>query len=454
MLDALARFCYRRRRAVLGIWILLFIGLGFLGNRFGGEFRSDFNLPASESQRVFDLLREEFGSIADDGVRVVVAAPDLNEPTTKQRVEAMLAQMRGVDGVTGIASPYELGPARIAPSGEVGFAIVQLEEFGPDTPRALILDLKERADAASTDGLRAVLGGQAVRFTEQEQGFGSSELYGFVAAGIILLLTFGSVIAMGLPLLIAIFGLGIGIALGGLVANLIDMPEFAPALASMIGLGVGIDYALFIVTRYRQALHADVEPEDAVAISLDTSGRAVIFAGITVVISLLGLFVVGLKFVQGLAVGASIAVLVVMLASVTLLPAILGFVGRTIDRLHVPGIHRDESDHRASFWYRWSRLVQRAPIPAAIAGTVILLVLAIPLFSIELGFTDEGNDPPSSSARQAYDLLAEGFGPGFNGPFVLAAELDDPDDLQGFKNAMARAALDTNVAAVTPPFPY
>ena len=243
---------------------------------------------------------------------------------------------------------------------------------------------------------------------------------------------------MGLPLLTAIFGLGIGISLIGLLAHVIDIPEFAPALAGMIGLGVGIDYALFIVTRYRQTLHAGVEPEEAVVTALATSGRAVLFAGITVVISLLGLFLIGLKFVQGLAIGASVTVLVVMIASVTLLPAVLGFVGHAIDRLRVPGLHRDESDHRASVWYRWSRIIQRRPITSRRSpARAILVLLALPLFSIELGFTDEGNDKRGRRTREAYDLLAEGFGPGFNGPLLLAAELDSPEQLTAFNRAIA-----------------
>ncbi len=362
MLDRLARFCYRRRWRVLIVWIVLPVSMAVLSGAVGAELSSDFNLPNSESQRVFDLLREEFGNAGDDSLRLVIAADDLNAQPAKGRAQSLIAEMRTVDGVTGVASPYVPGPARIAPEGKVGFASIQLEDFGTDPPVELIEELKDLSEEATGDGFRAVLGGQGVRFVEQNQaGFGPSEGIGILAAIIILLFTFGSFIAMGLPIITAIFGLATGLSLVTVVANAVSVPEFAPFLASMIGLGVGIDYALFIVTRYRQALHGGLEPEDAAAVALDTSGRAVIFAGITVVISLLGLFVVGLRFIQGLAVSASIAVAIVMLASITLLPALLGFVGRNIDKLHVPGIHRDESDHRSTFWFRWSRFVQRRP---------------------------------------------------------------------------------------------
>jgi RND superfamily putative drug exporter len=453
MLERLARWCYRRRWLVLIAWIVAFVGSGILGSRFAGENANNFELPKSESQEVFTLLEAKFGGFADDGARIVLQADrGFSDPGVRLEVGALLADVRKAPVVIGVSSPYQLGGGGISPDGKVAFASIQLNVRGPDIDREQVLDLKARVDHASNDTLKAYLGGQVARFASQEDSFGPAEGIGFIAAAVILLLAFGSLIAMGLPLMTAIFGLGIGISLIGLMAHIVDIPQFAPALAGMIGLGVGIDYALFIVTRYRQTLHAGVEPEDAVAIALTTSGRAVLFAGMTVVISLLGLFLIGLKFVQGLAVGASVTVAVVMLASVTLLPAVLGFVGHTIDRLRVPGLHRDESDHRSSPWYRWSRIIQRKPIPAAIAGTAILVALALPLFSIELGFTDEGNDAPGTSTREAYDLLADGFGPGFNGPLLLVAELDNPAHLTAFNRTISSLQSEPGVAAVRPAF--
>ena len=294
-----------------------------------------------------------------------------------------------------------------------------------------------------------------------------SEALGLLAAIIILLIAFGSVVAMGLPIITALFGLGTGVALTVLISNVQSMPEFAPQLTAMIGLGVGIDYALFIVTRYREGLHAGLEPEDATAAAIDTSGRAVLFAGTTVIISLMGLYLMGLAFVRGLATGAALGVLVMMAAAVTLLPALLGFAGRRVEvtryrgaigmlvvtvgfllavlfgqglfalagiaglavvligsktfakglRREIP--HRKIKPREEQAWYRWSRVIQRRPWPAFLVALVVLLVLAVPLLSLRMGFGDTGNLNENQTPRRAYDLLAEGFGPGFNGPMIL-----------------------------------
>ncbi len=454
MLERLARWCYRRRWLVLIFWIVALLGLGAIGSRFAAETANNFELPDSESQRVFLLLEEKFGGFADDGARLVLQSDrGFSDPAVRSLVDRLLTDVREAEVVVGVSSPYQLGSGGISPDGKVAFAGIQLNVRGPDIDREQVLDLNARVERASSDTMRAYLGGQVARFAQQEDSFGPAEGIGFLAAAVILLLTFGSLIAMGLPLMTAIFGLGIGISLIGLLAHLVDIPQFAPALAGMIGLGVGIDYALFIVTRYRQTLHGGAEPEEAIVTALTTSGRAVLFAGMTVVISLLGLFVIGLKFIQGLAIGASVTVLIVMTASVTLLPAMLGFSGHVIDRLRVPGLHRDESDHRASIWYRWSRIIQRRPIPAAVAGTAILVVFALPLLSIELGFTDEGNDPRGTSTREAYDTLSEGFGPGFNGPLILAAELESPEQLTAFNRTVSSLQDEEGVAAVRPAIP-
>jgi RND superfamily putative drug exporter len=263
------------------------------------------------------------------------------------------------------------------------------------------------------------------------------------------------VVAMGLPIMAALFGIAIGFALQDLLSHVLNVPVFAPELLAMIGLGVGIDYALFIVTRFRQGLGEGREPRPAVAAALATSGRAVLFAGCTVIISLLGLFIVNLPFMQGLAVGAIAAVLLVMAAALTLLPAMLGFAGRAIDRLRLPGRLRPAppADGRG-FWYRWSRTIQRHPVTTGLSALAVLVLLAVPLFSMRLAFTDAGNDPAGLTTRQAYDLLARGFGPGFNGPLVLAAEIpaaaagSGPATLASFDRALRATP---GVAFATPP---
>ena len=237
-----------------------------------------------------------------------------------------------------------------------------------------------------------------------------------------LLLTFGTLVAAGLPIATALFGLGISSAVVGLLAAVMDVPDWAPAVATMIGLGVGIDYALLILTRYRAALAAGREPRAAVVEAISTAGRSVLVAGTTVVISLLGLFLMGLPYLYGVALSAIFAVLIVMAASVTLLPALLGFAGRKIDRLRIPGTGRAPADPAATPAARWSRAVQRRPWTAAIAGAAVLLALAAPVLGLRLGFPDAGNDRADTTTRQAYDLVAQGFGAGANGPLLLVAD--------------------------------
>jgi RND superfamily putative drug exporter len=255
---------------------------------------------------------------------------------------------------------------------------------------------------------------------------------------------FGSVVAMGLPILTALAGVGAGYAVVALISHLLIDPSFSPELMAMIGLGVGIDYALFIVTRYRHGLGEGLPPRDAVARAMSTAGRAVLFAGTTVLISLLGLFLIGQQYFDGLAVGTILAVMAVMAASLTLLPAMLGFSGRAIDRLHLPGLLQSPASGTAhGFWWRWSRTVQRRPVLCGSAAVLVLAVLVIPLFSMRLAFTDSGNDPATLTTRQAYDLVSAGFGPGFNGPLVLAAELPG-----GPRDRAAVAAVEHRLAAV------
>jgi putative drug exporter of the RND superfamily len=253
----------------------------------------------------------------------------------------------------------------------------------------------------------------------------------------------------------ALFGIGTGIALVGLVVNLITMPSFSNQAVAMIGIGVGIDYALFIVTRYREGLHDGFDAETSVIRAVDTAGRAVLFAGTTVIIAVLGLFVVGLAMIRGLAVGISLGVLMTMLASVTLLPAVLGFVGKNIDRLGLPHRRRQEGVDQRSFWYRWSRFIQRKPWPPLVVGSLVLIVIALPVFSLRMGFGDAGNRPASDTTREAFELISEGFGPGFNGPLLLAVSTPNgPSDMTTALPALVQAMRATEgIAFVSDAFP-
>ena len=407
---------------MLLLWVGLVVGVSVLGSAFGGEHKMSFGTPASDSEQALHLLEGHFPARAGDTIDVVFEADaGVRDAAVQPRIQQLIDEAGRVGHVSAVTSPFDpQGARQIAPDGTIAFATLQLDtSYEEKFPVENARELMTLADDASKDGLRVELSGFAVQFAEQPE-LGSEKL-GIAVAALILLVSFGSVLAMGLPLLTAMIGLAIGTGIMGLLTNVLEVPDFAPLIAAMIGIGVGIDYVLFIVTRYRASLQSGHEPRAAVITAITTSGRAVLFAGCTVIISLLGLFVMNLAFLRGLAVAAISVVVVVMLASVTLLPALLGFVGRTIDRLHVPFVAREVAG-RQSLSYKWSRIIQRRPILPAVICTVVLLALAAPLFSLRFGFPDAGVNPKHYTSRQGYDLLAKGFGPGFNGPLLLVAE--------------------------------
>ncbi|MGH9002640.1 MAG: MMPL family transporter, partial [Acidimicrobiia bacterium] len=424
-----------------------------LNGAAGGEFLDEFSLPGTESQEAIDILESHgFADRGGFGGQIVFQADaGVNDPAVKATMTDLFEKFTTqIDGIQ-IVSPYDAGGERqisqLDPTiayAEVNFTDRTSTEYQEAGEIARTL-----AEEADSDGLAVELGGDI--FLEQVE-FGSEGI-GFLAAMVILLIAFGSVLAMGLPLMTALFGITSGIALVGLAVNFINMPSFSNQAVMMIAIGVGIDYALFIVTRYREGLHAGMDPEHAVVRAIDTAGRAVLFAGITVIIAVLGLFTVGLDMINGLAVGISLGVLMTMLAALTLLPAVLGFVGRNIDKLGLPH-RRSKSDHTTTIWYRWSRLIQRKPWPALVIGAVVLMALAAPVASLRLGFGDAGNRPDSDTTRRAYDLLSEGFGPGFNGPLLLVAEapggMADMSALQGLSTTLSKTP---GVVTATPPIP-
>jgi RND superfamily putative drug exporter len=453
MLERVARWSYRRRWTMLGIWLAALVGSGFLASSIGGDYTTDFSLPGAESQEAYDLLLDRFPAFAGDTADIVFEAEDgVTDPQVQSSLEALFAELSELDHVLAVESPYaEEGARQIAPDGQIGFATVRFENLNQEpVPIEVVDELKALSEDAEEPGLSIEPGGSAVVWSEFEEP-GGAESIGFLAAIIILLVTFGSILAMLLPIMMALFGIGIGLSLMFLFANFLNVPDFAPQLASMIGIGVGIDYALFIVTRYRQHLHAEHDPEVANLAALLTAGRAVLFAGTVVVLSLLGMLLMGFAFVEGLAVGSAVTVLVTMLASVTLLPAVIGFAGQNIDRWRLPWFHRGEDDPRASMWFRWSRVLQRRPLIPAVAGLLVLVVLAIPVLDMRLGFADAGSGDTSRSSRRAYDLLSEGFGPGFNGPLLLVADLSDPNGGEQLE-ALPQAVGETEgVVAASPP---
>jgi RND superfamily putative drug exporter len=420
VLKRVADSCYRHRWRTLIGWIVLLVGINAFAGAVGSSFSQTFNLPSTDSQKAFDLLDQKFPARAGRTAMLVFkASPSLDDPATRASIDQTINQLKHAPGVIAVRSPFDAGGARqVSPSKPIAYAEIQ---FGgssrghlPDATRNAVKDI---AAASGSPNLQVELAGDFSN-SRPPATFG----LGLLAAIVILMVVFGSVLAMGLPIMNALFGLGVGLGAITLISNVMSVPDFSTQLAEMIGIGVGIDYALFIVARYRQGIHGGLDPHSAVVKAVSTSGKAVFFAGCTVIISLAGMYLIGIDFISGLATGAIIAVAMTIATSLTLLPAVLGFVGNKIDSLHVPFVSR--SDHqRDGFWYRWSRQIQRHPVPAAALGLTILLVMALPVFAIQLGSSDASSRPTRDTTRRAYDLLAQGFGPGFNGPLLLAIEV-------------------------------
>jgi putative drug exporter of the RND superfamily len=445
-LARLADLAFRRRRAVVAVWVAgLIAAFGAAG--FAGDWSADYSTPGSESRAAAELLQERFPERNPETVDVVWQARDgAGSTVVEQRIDRLVADAGALEGIGRGASAAQ---ADISRDGSIGVLRIPLTELPGAVPRASGERLIELAEQASGAGLRIELGGQLI--ANAQEGEISSEMVGFAIAALVLLLTFGSVVAAGLPMATALFGLGISSALIGLLAAVLDVPDWAPALASMLGIGVGIDYALLIVTRYRNSLAAGRQPRAAVAESVATAGRSVLIAGTTVVISLLGLFLMGLPYLYGAALSAIVAVLIVMAASVTLVPALMAIAGPRIDQLHIPGTGRAAPDPDATPAARWGRAVQRRPWVAAIAGVAVLLVLASPFAGLRLGFPDRGNDATDTTTRQAYDLVSKGFGPGANGPLLVTAPTDDEQDRDAMAALADRLRGEPGVAAVGAP---
>ncbi|MEN9286634.1 MAG: hypothetical protein RIS39_626 [Actinomycetota bacterium] len=495
MLKRLGIVAHARRRVVVAAWLAAIIALAVAMSTVGSKFSTQFNLPDVESAQGFDLLAERFGGEESgrSGTLVVQAEQGFTD-AQRDALNVFFAQLDARDDMR-IVSPFSPEGARqVSPTGTIAFATVTfpaeidaVEEFA-----AIYEEMK--AIEPVVDGVQIEYGGEV--FAEFEAP--TSEVLGLAFAIVILIFAFGSVLAMGLPIGTAFGGIGVGVLVVTLASNLFTIPDVATTLGVMIGLGVGIDYALFIVTRYREARRRGESCEAATAESIDTAGRAVLFAGTTVVISLLGMLIMSVSFMNGLAIGASITVLFTMLASVTLLPALLGFVGDRVEVTRwrgivaaglvavslvgyglkqsallvaaplaalvliagsfVPALRRPLAARRVkpmneTSAYRWSRVVQRRPWVSVIVGTGVLLALALPVLDLRLGFADEGNYPADTTTKRAYDLLAEGFGPGFNGPLTLVAAIDTPEQLAAAQSVSQALASTPGVAFASPAVP-
>jgi RND superfamily putative drug exporter len=449
MLDKLVRWSYHRRRRVLALWIAAVVAASALAGAAGGSTKIDFTVPGSDSAEAMELLEERFPRFAGGTVDVVYAAADRLSVEHTDRIGALAREVAEFDHV--VAADIDA----TSPDGTTGVLRVRFDRAAEALPVEPVEQLVDLAQEAEGDGLQIELGGYPIEQPERSES--GSETIGLVAALLILMIAFGSVLAAGLPLVVAGLGLGVGVGTVWLVANVIEVPDFGIQIATMIGIGVGIDYALFIVTRFRSALAAGHTPADAVSIAGSTAGRAVVFAGSTVVISVFGLVLMGRDYLWGVAVATSLAVAMVVFASMTALPALLGFAGRSIDRLRLPWFRHDVDGRRTLSW-RWSRVMQRRPLVAGIAALVVLLALTAPIAGLRFGMPDAGNGPTDLTSRRAYDLISDGFGPGANGPLLVTVDLaqgatsGDSSSSAATVDAIAAAIRSTDgVATVVPP---
>ncbi|MGH8869277.1 MAG: MMPL family transporter [Actinomycetes bacterium] len=456
-LGRLGRLTYRRRGRTVLAWLGALVLAGVLSSAYGGDYTADYSVPGSDSRAAQDLLDSRFPAQSGDTVDVVVRAEDglASSSVTRAEVQGLLDELATVPHVATVEDPYAT-PGGISPDGRTLVSHIKLDVVNPvDMPVPASERMLAIAEDASSGGVDVALGGQTI--VQAEQGEIGSEGIGILAAAVILLVTFGSVVAAGLPLLVAVAGLAVSGTLTGLVIAFVDAPDWSTSLATMLGIGIGIDYVLLMVTRFREWRAAGLDPEAATSATLDTAGRAVMVAGTTVVISMLGLFAMGLSFMRGAAVVTIVGVLVVMAASITLFPALLGYLGKHVDRLRLPlarhgpptvavGGHVEPSGR----WLAWSRLVERHRVVAALAGVAALLALAAPFLGVRFGFPDAGNNREGTSSRIAYDRLADGFGPGANGPLLLAAELPPGGDTTSLEPLRTGLGQTPGVAAVTP----
>ncbi|KAB7836080.1 MMPL family transporter [Streptomyces mobaraensis] len=498
-MTALARWCLRRRLAVVVLWLVALAGTAAAAALAGSSYSEDYRVPGTESGRATALLERDFpGRGGDDTIVWHTTSGTVRSADVRQRMSHTLREVAALPGVASVDGPYTGSGGGISPDGRTAYADLTFRGDGAGDPDVgQVRTVVTTARAAAGDGLDVALGGSSIGLTEGANSH-LSELVGIVVAAVVLFVVFGSLAACLLPIATALVGVGTAAAGTVLLGHLMPVAGFAPMLGTLIGLGVGIDYALFIVTRHRKGLRQGLSVPEAAERAVATTGRAVVFAGGTVCAALLGMLVLRLDFLIGVALAASLTVLLTVAASLTLLPALLGFMGRRVlgrrERRAVPGAGLGPdapaglavptgsvassgpgaptglvastgptgptglaapaapTDPTAptGLAARWSALVERRPKLLAAVAAAVMLVLALPAFALHLGTSDQGNNPASSTTRQAYDLLADGFGPGVNGPLTLVAELDGAGERLAFDRLPARLRDMPGIASVGP----
>ncbi|TFD05967.1 MMPL family transporter [Cryobacterium sp. TMT1-66-1] len=466
VLSALARMSTRYRWIVVVVWLALILG-AVLGSRaLGGTFNNDLTLAGTDSQAAYDTLREEFPELAGDGMQAIVHSTDAEEPVTspamRAAVEEAVATVAALDGVSAARSPYGPPQPMVSEDGMTAIVTIQFDERAKDIPVETVAEAQAAFGGVQDAAGQVEFGGPAA---QGESGPSGSEAFGLLAAALVLLFVFGSLFAMLVTLLTALMALGIGLASITMLASTVTIGTSGPIVAAMIGLGVGIDYALLIVTRHREGLAQGLTPNRSIEAAMTTAGRSVLVAGATVIIAILSLYAIGIPFVSSLGLASAIVVSATMLASVTLLPALLAIFGRNLDRVRVRKIGKKgaslthvggpaETSH-ASGWRGWVGGVQRHRWMAAFASVLVLAILALPLLSLRLGTADGGSQAADTTQRKAYDLIVEGFGAGWAGPLLVTVDFGDdstPAENQAASTELhAELAATDGVSAVTPP---
>jgi uncharacterized membrane protein YdfJ with MMPL/SSD domain len=460
MLGGVGAACYRHRWLTVVVWIAGVACLITLWMRFGAA--ADNSFTGSDPGQA--LLNEHFAAQSGDTLTLAIrSAEKITSPEVQARVTQALAPFRAAPHVTGVSDPYTT-PGHLAADGHIAYASVQFNIQGSDIPGSEATALIHDAKAASGNGVTFSLGGDVVDLAETPYG-GPSNGIGVGAAAIVLLIAFGSLLAMGLPIATALLGIGSGLSLIALLGHVFPAPSFSPIVAALIGLGVGVDYALFIVTRFRSELQAGQDAQDAVIIAMRTAGRVVLTAGTTVVIGMLGLLVLRQTLLNGVAIAAAATVAMTVVASLTLLPALLGFTslrlarpsrlntflgGRVFGRgrgARTPVRSAEKKMHPAE---RWARVVQGHPVLATVLSAAVILILAAPALAMKLSMPDESAQARGTTGYASYATMAEGFGPGFDAPLIVAAKVT-PADRPALDSLRGAIEATPGIAGVTPP---
>src|SRR5215207_4148894 len=443
----LAAWCHDRRRTVIGLWVAAFVLVAALWGTAAGEYANNFRLPGTESQRAYDLLKDRFPQQSGDTATVVFAVDDgrVLEASHRPQIEKAIDEIKQSPAVLSVGDPFAQG-APVSKDGRITFAQIQFKQGAGDVDSAQVKTMAE--DTLKLDGqggVQGALGGDIIHWSTAEQG-GAGEIVGIIVAAFVLFLTLG-VVAMGLPLLNALFAMIVSLSIMAVVGTrLIDVVDWSPQLAAMIGIGVGIDYALLILNRFRLERGAGRDVRDATLVAIDTSGRAVLFAGVVVVIAMLGMLLLGISFLYGPAIAAALSVLFTMGASLTLMPALLSKIGGRVK----PASNGGDADRETGFAARWSGFVARRPLPVAILALAVLVALALPALHMRLATSDASTYKKDDTTRVAYDLLKQGFGPGFNAPLLLAIELPQPGDNAALQQIGDALGKQKGIAQVLP----